>query len=90
MKMGEDGGDGASVAPFAGRLGAPSAGIKMREQELVHRIVDAVDFEQDVVQVGRGGWFVALGEFPGNRRECYRGAKRKDNAIEAADPRERW
>src|SRR6202034_940857 len=40
VQVGEDGGDGASVTFFAGRLSAPRTRIEMREEELVHRIVD--------------------------------------------------
>ena len=56
MQMGEDGGDGAAAAFFAGRLGAPGTWIEMRENELVHGVVGRVGFEQGSREsrLGRG------------------------------------
>lgn len=45
VQMGEDGGDGPSTAFYAGRFRAPCAGIEMREQDLVHGVVNCVGFQ---------------------------------------------
>jgi hypothetical protein len=49
--MGEYGSDGPSPSFCAGQLRAPRARVKMREQELVHGVVDTVGFEQDVANL---------------------------------------
>jgi hypothetical protein len=49
VEVGEDSGDGTAAAVFRGRrLGAPGAWIEMREEELVHGVVDGLSFEEDV------------------------------------------
>ena len=49
MKVREDRSDGAATsASECGRLSAPGAWIEMREEELIHRVIDRVGFEEDV------------------------------------------
>jgi hypothetical protein len=43
--MGKDGGDGAAFVPVqAGRVGSPSARIKVLEEKLFHSVVGRVRF----------------------------------------------
>ena len=52
VKVCEDRGDGAAATALgSGRLGAPSPRVKMREKELVHRIIDRVGFQQHVANL---------------------------------------
>jgi len=66
VKVREDGGDGpAGVAFGAGSGGAPSAGIKVGEEELVHGVVDGVGGEEGVANravecVARLSWHESL------------------------------
>ena len=53
VQVGKDGGEGAAASLLSGRLRTPGAPVEMREQELVHGIVDGVDFKENVTQVGR-------------------------------------
>jgi len=56
VKMGEDGGDGASAtASGSGSCGAPGAWVEMSEEELVHGVVDGVGFKEDVADFGECG-----------------------------------
>ena len=50
--MGEDCSDCARVA--AGRLGSPSAGIEMLEDELVDPVIDGIRFQQSLAKIGGG------------------------------------
>jgi len=52
MQVRENRGDGAAAAFCGGKLGAPGAGVEMREEELVHGVVDRVGFKQDFANVG--------------------------------------
>lgn len=46
MKVREDRGDGSSTV-WSGGLFAPDPWIQVGEQELIHRVIDSVGFEQD-------------------------------------------
>ena len=59
VQMGEDRGDGAARAALCfGHGQAPGAGVEVREQELIHRIVRRIGFQQDVANLDQGleGW----------------------------------
>ena len=56
MQMGEDGGDGAIAACYGSRFSsgqfcAPGLRVEMREQKLVHVIVNRVDLKQDIADL---------------------------------------
>jgi len=53
MKMGEDGGDGPAVTMGCGRPGTPSSRIQTRQQELIHGVVDRVDFQQYIANLNQ-------------------------------------
>src|SRR5438309_2107528 len=48
VQMSEDGRDGPAIAFLTGRLGTPRTRVEMREDELVHGVVECVGFEQGV------------------------------------------
>src|SRR5690348_6902795 len=52
VQMGEDRREGASAAAAdSGRLSAPDAAIEVRKQELIHGVIDGVDFQQVVSEL---------------------------------------
>jgi len=53
VQMGEDCGDRAATSLFTGRIRAPGPRIEIREQELVHGVVDGIGFEEDVANFGK-------------------------------------
>ena len=55
VQMYEDGRDRPALPFMTLQLGAPGAGIEMREQQLVHCVVDRVGFEQGVANLGKRG-----------------------------------
>jgi len=52
VQVDENRGDGAAiVALYSRRLRAPRLGVEVREQELIHCVVDGVGFQEDVANV---------------------------------------
>lgn len=51
VQMREDRSDRSAVILRSGNLGAPGPRIKVRQDELIHRIVDRVGFQQDIANV---------------------------------------
>ena len=61
VDMGEDGGDGAAAAWW---FGAPGSGIKMIEDNLVHAVVESVNFDQCLI-----GWLGSAGHWILNNKQ---------------------
>lgn len=68
VKVGEHGGDSATTAWLAGRLGAPGTWVEVGKDELVHRVVDGVGLEKGLAEVRFGHAFTSA-------REILRGVR---------------
>jgi hypothetical protein len=52
VKVREDRGDGsASITLCSRHLRAPGSGVEVRQQELIHRVIDGVSFQQNVANL---------------------------------------